>query len=59
MTPLARVKKSRDSWKDKATERAEQIREFRKTSQRHRSRIVELQAQVKQLEQKLASKKKS
>jgi uncharacterized protein YlxW (UPF0749 family) len=58
MTPLARVKNSRNSWKSKATERAEQIRELRKTTTRHRSRIEDLQAQVKALEQKLASKKK-
>lgn len=59
MTPLARVKRSRDRWKDKATERAEQIRELRKTTARHRSRIEALQAQVKELEQEVVTKKKS
>ena len=38
MTKISRIRRSRDSWKDKATERSEQVREFRKTKARHQSK---------------------
>ncbi len=58
MTPLSRMRRSRDSWKSKATERAEQLREYRKTKARDRQRIGELQARIEQLQDDLSQEKK-
>lgn len=58
MTPLSRMRRSRDSWKSKATERAEQLREYRKTKARDRQRIGALQARIEQLQDDLTQEKK-
>jgi hypothetical protein len=38
MNKISRMRRSRDSWKSKATDRAEQLREFRKTKARQQSK---------------------
>lgn len=59
MKKVARMRRSRDRWKDKATKQAEQIREFRKTKARQRSRIERLQARIEALEQQVSQEKKT
>lgn len=59
MNKLARLRRSRDSWKSKATERAEQLREFRKTKARYQTRLDGLQARIATLEQQLLQEKKA
>ena len=58
MKKVARMRRSRDRWKDKATKRAEHIREFRKTKARQQSRIEGLQARIEALEQHVSREKK-
>lgn len=58
MKKVARMRRSRERWKDKATKRAEQIREFRKTKARQQSRIERLQARIEALEQPVSQEKK-
>ena len=58
MKKVARMRRSGDRWKDKATKRAEQIREFRKTKARQQSRIEGLQARIEALEQPVSREKK-
>lgn len=58
MKKVARMRRSRDRWKGKATKRAEQIREFRKTKARQQSRIERLQARIEALEQPVSQEKK-
>ena len=57
MKKVARMRRSRDRWK--ATKRAEQIREFRKTKARQQSRIERLQARIEALEQPVSQEKKT
>jgi uncharacterized protein YlxW (UPF0749 family) len=59
MHKVTRVRRSRDRWKQKASERAEQLRELRKAKTRDRQRLVGLQAQVAALEQQLEQEKKA
>ena len=59
MNKLSRMRRSRDSWKGKATNRAEQLREFRKAKARQQKRIELLKECVASLEQELLSEKKS
>ena len=51
MTKLARLRRSRDNWKRKASDRAEQLRESRKTKARYQKRLETLRARIKLLEQ--------
>jgi hypothetical protein len=59
MNKLSRMRRSRDSWKGKATHRAEQLREFRKTKARQQGRVELLKERITALEQVLLSEKKS
>ncbi len=59
MHKLSRMRRSRDSWKGKATSRAEQLRELRKTKARQQRRIELLKARIARLEQELSSEKKA
>ena len=59
MHKVTRLRRSRDRWKKKASERAEQLREYRKAKTRERQRIAGLQAQVVALEQQLEQEKKA
>ena len=59
MHKLSRMRRSRDSWKGKASSRAEQLRELRKTKARQQRRIELLKERVAALEQELSSEKKA
>lgn len=50
MPQMSKILKSRDEWKNKATERAAELREFRKTQKRHLEKIAELKCHNYQLE---------
>ncbi len=50
MNKLCRLKKSRARWKEKASARAEEIRERRKSEKRLKTRIEALKAELKRLE---------
>ena len=54
---MSKILKSRDEWKNKAVERATEIREFRKTQKRHLEKIAELKRQHSQLELVIEEKK--
>lgn len=49
MKKVSRIKKSRQRWKEKASTRAEEIRERRKLEKRLKTRIQELKAELKGL----------
>jgi hypothetical protein len=57
MLQRSKIIRSRDEWKLKAVQRAEEIREHRKTHQRYRQKIAQLQAEIRALEQTAAVKK--
>lgn len=57
MPQMSKILKSRDEWKNKAVERATEIREFRKTEKRHLKKIAELKRQLCQSEQLIEEKK--
>jgi uncharacterized protein YlxW (UPF0749 family) len=57
MLQRSKIIRSRDGWKLKAVRRAEEIREHRKTQQRYRQKIAQLQAQIRDLEQMAEVKK--
>lgn len=59
MNKVSRMKRSRDSWKNKATDRAEQLREFRKAKTRYQKRIERLQGRIETLEQQREQEKKA
>ena len=50
MPQTSKILNSRDKWRNKATERAADIREFRKTQKRHLEKIAELKRHNCQLE---------
>jgi len=52
-----KIVRSRDQWKQKAVQRAEELREHRKTQRRYRQKIEQLQAQIRALEQTAEVKK--
>ena len=57
MLQHSKVIRSRDEWKRKAVQRAEKIREGRKTERRYQQKIAQLKAEVSALEQAAAGKK--
>lgn len=57
MLQLSKILNSRDEWKNKATERAAELRELRKTQQRHLNKIAELKRNNYQLERHVEAKK--
>jgi uncharacterized protein YlxW (UPF0749 family) len=54
----SKILSSRDEWREKAIERADEIREYRKSENRHQKSIGELKQSVKNLQQELEDKKK-
>ena len=58
MTKLARLRRSRDSWRRKARVRAEQLREDRKTKARYQKRLDTLRARLQTLEASCGAEKK-
>ena len=57
MKKINRLKKSRARWKEKASARAEEIRERRKSEKRFKTRIQELKAELKRLKNSSESHK--
>ena len=57
MNKVDRLKKSRARWKEKASARAEEIRERRKSEKRLKTRIEELKAELKRLKNSSESQK--
>jgi len=57
MLQHSKIIRSRDEWKLKAVQRAEEIREHRKTQRRYRQKIAQLQAEIRALEQTAEVKK--
>jgi len=51
MPQMSKIRQSRDEWKRKAIQRANEIREFRKTKKRYQEKIAELKAQINAMEQ--------
>ena len=58
MLQHSKILRSRDEWREKAIERADEIREYRKSEKRHQKAIGELKQTVKSLQQELEDKKK-
>ncbi len=59
MNKVSRMRRSRDSWKSKATRRAEQLRELRKTKARQHRKMERLHERLNALEPQLSLEKKS
>ena len=60
MPQFSKILKSQQYWKKKAIERGNENRELRKTKNRHKNKISQLKAELKQMEtSKGEDKKKS
>ena len=57
MLQYSKVLKSRDDWKNKAVQRADYIREHRKSRKRHLETIADLKAKILLMEQPSEDKK--
>lgn len=57
MLQNSKVLSSREDWKDKATDRGEQLREARKAKKRYKEVIDKLKNDVNQLKEELGVKK--
>jgi len=58
MLQMSKIIQSRDDWKSKAVQRANEIRELRKTQKRYQKKIAELKRQLNTIEQAVEDKKK-
>jgi len=54
----SKILRSLKGWREKAIERADEIREYRKSENRHQKTIGELKQTVKNLQQEVEDKKK-
>lgn len=54
---MSKIVRSRDEWKEKATQRGDKLREFRKTQNRHQEQIVALKLRNREIERTLKDKK--
>jgi len=59
MPQLSKLIRSRDDWRTKAVQRANELREHRKTHKRNRAHIAELKQQLDALQQAAEADKKS
>ena len=55
MLQSSKIYQSRNDWRVKAIERADEIREYRKTTERHKQTISELKEELKKLKQELVT----
>lgn len=55
---VSKIIRSREEWREKAWQRANEIRELRKSQRRHQEKISELKEKISELET-MASKKKT
>jgi len=51
MLQMSKLLRSRSIWRRKASERAEEVRELKKTKHRYQVKIAELKAQIAELKQ--------
>ena len=58
MHKLTRMRYSRDDWKDKAKNRADAIREFRKKISKKDEKIIQLEEALTRIQQQYCVKKK-
>ena len=58
MLQFSKVVHSRNQWKVKAVNRAYTIRQFRKTTKRHKEKIAKLEAQVQEANALIEEEKK-
>jgi hypothetical protein len=54
----SKILRGRDEWREKATNRANDIREHREMEKRHQETIGELKQTIRNLKQELEDKKK-
>jgi len=59
MLQCSKIIRSRDEWKLKAVQRAEQIREQRKTFRRYQQKLAQLKAEISALEPSAEVQKKA
>ncbi len=59
MPQLSKLIRSRDDWKTKAVQRANKIREYRKTIKRHQEQIAEIKSHLNALQQAAEDNKKN
>jgi hypothetical protein len=57
MLQSSKIYQSRNDWRVKAVERADEIREYRKTRERHKQTILELKKELRKLKEELERKK--
>ena len=57
MIQRSKLLRSRDEWKSKAIQRADDLREHRKTQTRYQEKITQLKAQLQTMEQAKEDKK--
>ena len=55
MLQSSKIYQSRNDWRVKAIERADEIREYRKTTERHKQTISELKEKITKLKQELST----
>ncbi len=53
MLQTSKLYRARNDWRKKAIERADEIREYRKTTERHKRKISELKEEIKRLKREL------
>ena len=58
MLQMSKVIRSRNEWRNKAVQRATEIRELKKAKRRYQSRIAKLKAQIAKLERAAGEKTK-
>ena len=56
MLQMSKLIRSRNNWREKAVQRANELREFRKSNRRYQARIESLKDQVNELEQEVKKK---
>jgi uncharacterized coiled-coil DUF342 family protein len=59
MPQLSKLIRSRDDWKTKAVQRADESREHRKTIKRYQEQIAEIKRQLNALQQAAEDNKKN
>ena len=59
MLQKSKILKSRNEWREKATIRAIENKEHRKTHNRHKKTILQLRQEIKELKQTISLKKNS
>jgi uncharacterized coiled-coil DUF342 family protein len=55
MLQTSKLYRARNEWREKAIERADEIREYRKTVKRHKEKILELKEEIKKIKKELGN----